>query len=383
MKRLVSFAICFTFLFSFLTFNVSAETPPLSVNAKSALLMEAETGTILYEHNIHEKLPPASITKIMTMLLAMDAIKAGQINYDTIVTGSERAKSMGGSTIYLDAGEQISVRDLLKGIAVASGNDACVAIAEHIAGSEEAFVEMMNQRAKELGMNDTHFVNTNGLDAEGHVTSAYDVALMSRELLNKHPEITEYTTIWIDSLRGGQFQLANTNKLIRFYPGANGLKTGSTSKALFCVSATAKRDNMQLIAVIMASPTSQERFNAARTLLDYGFANYAIAGGNKGDKIAEVKVSKGEKQTLQVEAETSYKTLVKKAQKSAVTTHIDLPEQVQAPIKKGDRVGEIKLTVDNEVIISSPLVACEDVKRISLFSMIKKILGQYLANKQS
>ena len=247
----------------------------ISFNAKSVILTEASTGKTLFESNSHESLPPASVTKIMTMLLIMEAIDRGEISYDTVVTASERAKSMGGSTIFLDTNEKMSVEDLLKGIAVASGNDACVAMAEHLCGSEEAFAAKMNERAAQLGMKDTHFVNCNGLDAPGHYTSAYDIALMSRELM-RHKDIFKFTTIWMDSLRGGKFSLANTNKLIRFYSGANGLKTGSTSVAGCCISAAAKRGEMQLIAVVLGAPTSKERFAAASNLLNYGFANYGV-----------------------------------------------------------------------------------------------------------
>ena len=249
----------------------------LPVEAQAALLMEKTTGQVLYAKNEHEQLEPASVTKVMTLLLAMEALDEGRIRYDDTVTVSAYAASMGGSQVFLSEGEQITVEDLFKAICVASGNDASVAMAEHIAGVTELFVEQMNARAKQLGMNDTHFVNCTGLPAEGHVTSAWDIALMSRELILHHPDIRRFTTIWMDTLRGGSFQLSNTNKLIRFYDGATGLKTGSTDAAGFCISATAERDGMELIAVIMKGQTADKRNTDAKTLLNYGFSTYALA----------------------------------------------------------------------------------------------------------
>ena len=273
MKKIKVFYLFLAFSMATASMRVCASEYPLSLNAPSALLMEYSTGEILYEKNAYEKKPMASVTKIMTLLLTMEEISAGRLSYDDIVTGSAHAKSYGGSTIFLDEGEKMTVKDIIKGIAVASGNDAAAAIAEHIAGSEPAFVNMMNKRAKELGMTNTNFVNSNGLDAYGHYSCAYDIALMSRELMS-HNDIFQFTTIWTDTLRDGQFELSNTNKLIRFYEGATGLKTGSTDDALFCISATAKRDNMHLIAVIMAAPTSKLRQADASSLLNYGFSKY-------------------------------------------------------------------------------------------------------------
>ena len=323
-----------------------------AVDAKAAILMDFGTGTVLWELNPDEPLPPASVTKVMTMLLTMEAIDRGEIGYDTVVTASERAKSMGGSTIFLDAGEQMTVDDLLKGIAVASGNDACVAVAEHLAGSVEAFVERMNQRAAELGMNNTHFVNCNGLDAEGHYSSARDIAIMSRELM-RHPDIFRYTTIWMDSLRGGAFQLANTNKLIRFYDGATGLKTGSTDGALCCVSATARRDDLHLIAVVLGSPDSKSRFASARELLDYGFANYRnVRLGEKDKTVTSAPVKKGLKdQVTLVSADDAF-ALISADRVNAVKTETRLEPDISAPIKKGDSLGEVVTTLDGEVIAS-------------------------------
>ncbi len=333
----------------------------ISFNAKSVILTEASTGKTLFESNSHESLPPASVTKIMTMLLIMEAIDRGEISYDTVVTASERAKSMGGSTIFLDTNEKMSVEDLLKGIAVASGNDACVAMAEHLCGSEEAFAAKMNERAAQLGMKDTHFVNCNGLDAPGHFTSAYDIALMSRELM-RHKDIFKFTTIWMDSLRGGKFSLANTNKLIRFYSGANGLKTGSTSVAGCCISAAAKRGEMQLIAVVLGAPTSKERFAAASNLLNYGFANYGVTQfGEKGSEIRSVAVESGKSDSVMAVAKESSSALLQKSQIKKAKIHINLPKKVKAPVKKGSALGEIIITLDGETISRTDIVASHSV----------------------
>lgn len=333
----------------------------ISFNAKSVILTEASTGKTLFESNSHESLPPASVTKIMTMLLIMEAIDRGEISYDTVVTASERAKSMGGSTIFLDTNEKMSVKDLLKGIAVASGNDACVAMAEHLCGSEEAFAAKMNERAAQLGMKDTHFVNCNGLDAPGHYTSAYDIALMSRELM-RHKDIFKFTTIWMDTLRGGKFNLANTNKLIRFYSGANGLKTGSTSVAGCCISAAAKRDGMQLIAVVLGAPTSKERFAAASNLLNYGFANYGVTQfGEKGSEIRSVAVESGKSDSVMAIAKESSSALLPKSQIKKAKMHINLPKRVKAPVKKGDSLGEIIITLDGETIARTDIIASHSV----------------------
>jgi len=377
LKTWISVLVCSILLFS--AFPACADTPALSVNAKSALLMEASTGRILYENNIHEALPPASVTKVMTMLLTMEAIDDGIITYDTVVTASENAKRMGGSTIFLDTGEQMCVYDLLKGIAVASGNDACVAIAEHLAGSEAEFVRRMNERAAALGMQNTHFVNCNGLDADGHVTSAYDIALMSRELL-KHDKIFEFTTIWVDSLRGGQFGLANTNKLIRFYDGANGLKTGSTDKALYCLSATAKRNDMQLIAVIMGAPSTKERFNGARALLDYGFANYTIAhAADTETPVHMAKVEKGVRTEVPLKCGSQLSILLEKAKSGNVETRIEAAEMLTAPITAGDSAGRVVFFAGEELLGEVPLIAAEDVPKKSFGSVLCALLARWCA----
>jgi hypothetical protein len=343
----------------------------LGLNAKSAILMEESTGNILYESNPDERLPIASVTKVMTMLLIMEAVDSGKISLDDMVTVSENAMSYGGSTMFLETGEQLTVNDMLKGIAVASANDGCVAMAEHLAGSESAFVDMMNERAKELGMENTHFMNTNGLDEDDHYSSARDVAIMSRELM-KHETIFNYTSIWMDTLRGGKFQLANTNKLIRFYDGANGLKTGSTSKALCCLSAAAKRNDMQLIAVVLGAPTSAERFASAKSLLDYGFANYAVNTQiTAGDEVQKIAVEKGVDKEVDVVAGDSCSTLVKKGQEDNITKEIKIDETITAPIEAGQKIGTMTISRDGEVIADIDLNASSAVEKKGIGLIIK------------
>ncbi len=368
MRKVLASLLAVMLLFSI----VDAKAEELDLNGKSFILTECSTGKVLYEQNADERLAPASVTKIMTMLLLMEAIEDGSVTYDSVITASERAKSMGGSTIFLDAGEQMTVDDLLKGIAVASGNDACVAVAEHLSGSVEGFVARMNERAKELGMVNTNFVTCNGLDAENHYSSARDIAIMSRELL-KHKDILRYTTIWMDSLRGGKFQLANTNKLIRFYPGATGLKTGSTSKAKNCISATAQRDGMNLCAVVLASDTSQLRFNAASTLLNYGFANFITAGVEKGSVLGRVKIEKGEKSEVFGVLQEDCITVVDKSLSKSVKKEVKMYDTVCAPIKKGDKVGEVTIQIGEEVSVKD-IVAQKDVERINFKDMYIKVL---------
>ena len=309
------------------------------VEAGAAVLMERETGTVLYESHSHDKLEPASVTKIMTLLLVMEAIDGGTVRLEDVVTVSSSAAAMGGSQVYLKEGEQMTVDELLKAVAVVSANDAAVALAEHLAGSEAAFVERMDRRAAELGMKDTNFVNCTGLPAAGHLTSAYDIALMSRALM-AHPKIRDYTTIWMDTIRGGQFQLSNTNKLVRFYSGCTGLKTGSTDSALYCLSATAEREGMELIAVVLKSPTSQKRFDGARALLDYGFANYTLLDVGPDEAIPPVEVRLGEVEQVQPILGQSGRILVEKAQLDPGTTQVRLAEDVEAPVEQGQKLGE-------------------------------------------
>lgn len=361
--------------------KVYAQNEDFGLSCKAALLMDSATGTVLYENNSHEKMPMASVTKIMTMLIAMENIDSGKMSYDDTVIGSAYAKSMGGSTIFLDEGEQLSVNDILKGIAVASGNDAAVAMAEHIAGSAPAFVEMMNKRAAELGMKDTHFVNCNGLDADGHYSSAYDIALMSRELL-KHPGIHKFTTIWLDSLRDGKFTLSNTNKLVRFYDGCTGLKTGSTSKAGFCISATAKRNNMHLIAVIMAAPTSKQRQADASALLNYGFSTYSVTDAvTKGEKIKDVSVNKGTAAKCPVVCADNVSTLSKKGEKVEIKKIVKLKKNVTAPVSKGEKAGELICMNGKKEVGRTELLYDGDVKKMTVFYayglIVDKWLGAY------
>ena len=370
MKKVICFFICVCFMMQSVVVFAEGNTD-LGLKAKSAILMEESTGNILYESNPDERLPIASVTKVMTMLLIMEAVDSGKISLDDMVTVSENAMSYGGSTMFLETGEQLTVNDMLKGIAVASANDGCVAMAEHLAGSESAFVDMMNERAKELGMENTHFMNTNGLDEDDHYSSARDVAIMSRELM-KHETIFNYTSIWMDTLRGGKFQLANTNKLIRFYDGANGLKTGSTSKALCCLSAAAKRNDMQLIAVVLGAPTSAERFASAKSLLDYGFANYAVNTQiTAGDEVQKIAVEKGVDKEVDVVAGDSCSTLVKKGQEDNITKEIKIDETITAPIEAGQKIGTMTISRDGEVIADIDLNASSAVEKKGIGLIIK------------
>ena len=345
-----------------------------AVNAEAAVLMEKETGTVLYGQEAHKKLEPASVTKVMTLLLVMEAVDSGALSTQDVVTVSPRAASMGGSQVYLKEGEQMTVDDLLKAVAVASGNDAAVALAEHLAGSEEAFVARMNQKAAELGMADTCFVNCTGLPAAGHLTSAYDIALMSRALILEHPSVRAYTTIWMDSLRGGQFQLTNTNKLIRFYQGATGLKTGSTDAAGYCLSATAERDGMELIAVVLKSPTSETRSAAATALLNYGFANYTLVDACPGQALPPVDVLLGEEETVQPVLSGSSRVLVEKAQVDQVETRLELAADVEAPVEPGQKLGELSVYAGEELLRTIPLTADRPVARLTVPGLFTRLL---------
>ena len=354
--------------------NVSTQR----INAKSGILMEASTGEVLYEQNANERLQIASVTKVMTMLLIMEAIDSGKISLDDMVTTSEYAASMGGSQVFLEAGEQMSVNDMLKAIAVASGNDAAVAMAEFISGSEGAFVEKMNKRASELGCENTHFINCNGLDeTPEHYSSARDVARISQELL-KHTKIFDYTTIWMDSLRNGSFGLSNTNKLIRFYNGANGLKTGSTSTAKYCLSATALRDGMQLIAVIICAPSTKDRFSSASALLDYGFANYEVASNEDLNvAVPYVRVVGGVKEQIAPKVSGSG-FVVKKGNKSKLETRFEMEESVSAPVEDGQKLGEIIYTIDGEEVTRRDVCATERVDKINGVQIFLRCLADWL-----
>ena len=362
-------------LFCSLPCRVLAAQP--EVAGKSALLMEVSTGRVLFEHNPHEPLAPASVTKVMTMLLIMEALETGKISWDDSVTASESAAAKGGSQVYLKVGETMTVTDMLKSIAVSSANDCACAMAEHIAGSEAAFVELMNKRAGELGMNDTHFVNCTGLDdseeARQHRTSAQDIALMSRELLKNHPEIKKFTTIWMDSVRGGAFGLSNTNKMIRFYDGATGLKTGFTSGAGYCLSASAQRDGMELIAVVMGAASSKDRFQSCKSMLDHGFAGYALITPDLCDA-PDVPVTLGKIPFVHPKLGESSSLLIDKDQKNTVTTDIRLDETVSAPVSQGQRIGTMTVKAGEQILKEIPLVAAEGVERLSLADIYLRIL---------
>ena len=351
----------------------------LNLDSASAILIEQNSGQILYEHNIHERLHPASVTKVMSLLLIMEALDSGRISLDTQIPCSTNAANMGGSQIWLDTTETLSVNDMLKAIAVVSANDCVTAMAEYLGGTEENFVQMMNDKAKELGMNDTTFKNCHGLDEDEHLTSAYDIALMSRELLVKHPAITNYSTIWTDTLRDGKSALSNTNKLVRNYAGCTGLKTGSTSLALFNLSASATRDGLSLIAVIMKAPTSALRFSNAIKLLDYGFTNYSYKSfANRGDFIRQISVTKGIDSIANVVYETSPSFLVKKGEESKITYELNLPDTVSAPISKGQQLGTITYYSDGSKLDTVNLISDSTINKISFISMVKHISYNWL-----
>ncbi len=376
MKK-ICFFVCFIMLFSCAAVRGESGAVPEG-DAKAYILIEQSTGTVLDEFNADEQLPIASVTKVMTMLLIMEEIDSGRLGYDDMVTVSDNAMSYGGSTMFLETGEQLTVNDMLKGIAVASANDGCVAMAEHIAGSETAFVDRMNEKAKELGMENTHFINTNGLDDENHYSSARDVAIMSRALL-EHPDILKYTSIWTDELRGGKFKLANTNKLIRFYTGANGLKTGSTSSALCCLSASALRDDMQLIAVVLGAPTSAKRFSSAKALLDHGFAAYKITKlAEAGEEICEAEVTNGTSRTVHGKAAEAVTSLESRAEQGEIEKRVYIDEPLEAPVNAGDTIGRMDLVKNETVIDSVDITAAEDVDKKSIFMIMRDIAGKYL-----
>ncbi len=375
MKRCVGLLVALVLVFGLLPVGAVE----LNVGGKSALLMDAATGQILYEANAHTPLAPASVTKVMTMLLIMEAIDSGKIGWNDTVTASEAAAAKGGSQIYLKVGETMTVSDMVKSIAVSSANDCACAMAEHLAGSESAFVDLMNQRAQELGMADTHFVNCTGLDddpeAAKHLTSAHDIAVMSRELLKNHPDIKKYTTIWMDTVRNGAFGLSNTNKLVRFYDGATGLKTGFTAGAGYCLSASAQRDGLELIAVVMGCETSQQRFAACKSMLDYGFANYALVIP-EAPADTNVPVKLGIEKAVQAVPAEENAMLIDKSQRSQVTTQVELDPQVTAPVSQGQRLGTMTVKAGEQILKQIPLVAKNGVARLTLGDLFLLLLKQ-------
>ena len=363
---LAAFALC-----------VSAAAAGPAVSCPSALLMEKQTGTVLFAQDEHTPREPASVTKIMTLLLVMEAIDSGALSYDDVVTGSAHAAGMGGSQIWLKENEQMTVRDLLKAVCIVSGNDAAVALAEHLAGSEDAFVERMNARAQELGMNDTHFVNCTGLPAAGHLTSACDIALMSRELILHHPDIRQFTTVWMDSLRGGESMLVNTNKLIRFYDGATGLKTGSTGSAGYCLSATAEKNGMELIAVVLKGKTSDERFSDAKSLLNYGFSTWSLVTVTPDEVLTPVPVMLGVRGTVQPVLTSENTLLVEKTLANGLTKEVALAESVAAPVYAGDTLGQLTVRdAAGNTVAELPILAGEDVGHVTFVQMLGRCLAR-------
>ena len=373
MKKLIGALLAALCLLALLPTTADAVELPLT--SRAALLMEKTTGQILFAQNEHEALEPASVTKIMTLLLTMDAIDSGALSYDDVVTVSANAAGMGGSQVFLAEGEKITVEELLKSVCVSSGNDAAVALAEKVSGVTELFVEQMNNRAKGLGMDDTHFVNCTGLTAKGHVTSAYDIALMSRELLTRHPDIRRFTTIWTDTIRGGAFGLANTNKLIRFYDGATGLKTGYTASAGYCISATAEREGMELIAVIMKGETADKRNTDAKALLNYGFSTYALASAAPEEPLPALPVSMGQTEQVPLTLpEEGVTALVEKGRVSALERRVDLPSSLTAPVAAGQTVGTLTLLDGETEVLTVPILAAEDVPRRSWSGLFAQLL---------
>ena len=381
--------IAVTLILSISPFSVSAENTDTQVdtevsaslvNAKSAILMEPVSGTVLYEFNPDERLQIASVTKTMTMLLIMEAIDSGKISYTDMVSTSEHAASMGGSQVFLEAGEQMSVDDMLKAIAISSGNDAAVAMAEFVAGSEEAFVEMMNKKAAALGCENTHFCNCNGLDEpDDHYSTARDVAKISCELI-KHTDIFKYTTTWMDTLRDGAFGLSNTNKLLKSYNGANGLKTGSTEKAKYCLSASAERNGMELIAVVLGAPSTADRFGSATKLLDFGFANYSLVrGAEKIEMIPNIQVQSGVRDNVPVELSGSSDFIVKKGNEDKVETEINIESSCVAPVQKGQKVGNVIFKIDGAKVAETDITVMETVEKINVWQLFIKNMKKYFS----
>ena len=383
MKKLISFIMAIVIAIMPMNLSFANEgNDPLSVSSKSAILMDVGSGQILYEKNAHDKLPPASVTKVMTMLLICEALDSGKITIDDSVQISENAASMGGSQIFLEAGEVQKVDTLLKGIAVASANDGCVAMAEYVAGSVESFVDMMNAKAKELNMKDTNFANTNGLPVDNHYTSAHDIALMSRELL-KHDVISKYLTTWMDQVVVGKKQttvgLANTNKLIKHYQGATGVKTGFTQQAKYCLSASAKRGDTHLIAVTLGAETSPERFKDATSLLNFGFANYeSVKLCSKNDNIATLTLDKADEQKINLVAKEDLSVLIKKGGNKDFTRKVKVNENPIIPIKKGTSLGYVEIYQGKTLVGKVDLVNTKDIQKASYLKMLQRVIDEML-----
>ena len=351
---------------------------PLALDCGAACLIEQNSGLIIYDYNMHEKLRPASVTKIMSLLLIMEALDSGKIQLTDKIPCTEDAAKMGGSQIWLDVRETLTVEEMLKAICVVSANDCVVAMADYLEGSQDAFVKKMNQKAQELGMNDTTFKNCHGIDEDGHLTSAYDIAIMSRELLMNHPSITKYTTIWMDSLRDGKSSLVNTNKLVRNYNGCTGLKTGSTSIALYNLSASATRNNLSLIAVVLKAPTPAIRFSNAQKLLDYGFSNYTVTSfGKKGDVIKSVEIKKGTSSSVDAILENDAEVLMSNGSNKDVTQEIKLDDTFNAPILEGQKLGEVEFSINGNVVSTVNLVANKSSDKLSFGSIIKFVMNKW------
>lgn len=351
---------------------------PLALDCGAACLIEQNSGLIIYDYNMHEKLRPASVTKIMSLLLIMEALDSGKIQLTDKIPCTEDAAKMGGSQIWLDVRETLTVEEMLKAICVVSANDCVVAMADYLEGSQDAFVKKMNQKAQELGMNDTTFKNCHGIDEDGHLTSAYDIAIMSRELLMNHPSITKYTTIWMDSLRDGKSSLVNTNKLVRNYNGCTGLKTGSTSIALYNLSASATRNNLSLIAVVLKAPTPAIRFSNAQKLLDYGFSNYTVTSfGKKGDVIKSVEIKKGTTSSIDAILENDAEVLISNGSNKDVTQEVKLDDTFNAPILEGQKLGEVEFSINGNVVSTVNLVANKSSDKLNFGSIIKFVMNKW------
>lgn len=379
MKKTVSLVL----IFSLLLGGLNVFSKELSeIESRSVILVEQSSGTVLYEKNADAKCAIASVTKVMTALLLMEEIDKGNIKYDDLITTSENAEEMGGSQVYLEVGEQMTVDDMLKGLMVASGNDVAVAIGEHISGDLPKFIDLMNKRAKELGMTNTNFENPNGLPDDNHYSTARDVAIMSRELVEKHPDIIKYSTIWMDTLRNGEFELANTNKLVARYDWITGLKTGFTTEAGHCLSATGTKDKMSLVSVVLGGPTSEVRFSEAKLLFDYGFDNYVFKEKiNKGDHLADVPVIKGKKESIAGVAKNDYAVIDKKNEKGDITKEVELIPDIKAPVEAGQKLGIMRIKKGDSIMGEIDVVAKEGVKHRNIFDVIKLYFQKWMGSK--